>query len=308
MPRSSLALLLLLTAGCHVSAPQPKEPGQGLEHLALVYDDTIITTSARTVNFNGQALLPRYQHIEKQKGGRRLSEDIVSTKTVFGLNRDLTLALNVPYVNRRLHRSGRPTLRSQGLGDITLSGKYRYYQDSGVSKTTEAAVLLGLELPTGRTDRRDDGMRLAQPLQPGSGSLDTILGTAFTHIDDRFLINADLFWKINAKADNFRFGDTYRFDVGAQYRIYPERYERSDQLTVLLIAELNGSYAGRNRLHSVTQRDSGGFKVLASPGIQVILSETLLLEASLQLPIIQNLHGTALEQEYGTIAGLRWRF
>ncbi len=308
MSRCSSLLLLLLSASCHSTAPQGNESVDSLAYLALVYDDTIITQSARTVNFNGQALLPRYHHVTKQKGGRKLSQDIVSTKTVFGLHRNLTMALTVPYVNRRLRRSGSPTLRSQGLGDITLSGKYRYYQNSEVSKTTEAAILLGLELPTGRTDRRDHGMRLAQPLQPGSGSLDTILGTAFTHIDNRLLINADLFWKINAKADNFRFGDTYRFDVGAQYRIYPERYERSDQLTVLLIAELNGSYAEQNRLHSVTQRDSGGLKVLASPGIQVIVSETLLFEASLQLPIIQNLHGDALEQEYGTIIGLRWRF
>jgi hypothetical protein len=40
----------------------------------------------------------------------------------------------------------------------------------------------------------------------------------------------------------------------------------------------------------------------------VIVSETLLFEASLQLPVIQNMHGSALNQKFGTIIGLRWRF
>ena len=232
---------------------------------------------------------------------------MVTTRVVFGLNENLTLGLTVPYVSKRLERTS-GTLHSDGLGDVPITGKYRFFQETGLGETTEAAAIFGSKLPTGRTNVTDGGMRLPQPLQPGSGSLDAILGGAFTRVDGRWLLNADLLGKFNSEADDYRFGNTYRFDVGGQFRLYPGRYTSFDQTTVNLIAELNTSYAEHDTFDGSTLPDTGGLKMFATPGLQVIVSENVLFEGAVQIPVYRNLHGSQLEENFRLILGLRARF
>ena len=181
MLRRLLAVLagVMLTSCATIESPSrgyaettPAGDDPRLLQLGLLYDDTIVTESGRTVDFSGQAVVPRYIHVQKRGSGADLSVDVAVTNVVFGLNKDFTVKLGIPYVTKRLDQPGSaPTLRSEGLGDAPLLGKYRFYQKTGPGETTEAAALFGLELPTGRDDVRDGGMTLPQPLQPGSGSL-----------------------------------------------------------------------------------------------------------------------------------------
>lgn len=326
--RTSGWLLLLMSfaglAGCAISPQQPRTLSsqdnvdqtsrqKRLEDLGLLYDDTIVTQSARTVDFNGQAVVPRYIYTDLDKGDRDLTVQVAAARVVFGLHPDVTIGLTVPYVNKELRRTNptsgmRETLRSDGLGDVAVTGKYRFFQEAGPGETTEAAALFGLELPTGRTGVTDAGMRLPQPLQPGSGSVDAILGAAFTRVDGRWLLNADVLGKFDSEADDYRFGNTYRFDVGGQFRLYPSRYTSFDQTTVNLVAELNTVYAERDTAAGSAVFDSGGFKAFATPGLQVILSENVLVEAAAHIPVYRDLHGSQLEENFRTIVGMRVRF
>ncbi len=54
--------------------------------------------------------------------------------------------------------------------------------------------------------------------------------------------------------------------------------------------------------------DSGGFKLFVTPGIQMILNRYFLLEAAVQLPVVMDLNGSQLEEDYVAIIGLRARF
>ncbi len=284
-----------------------------LEDLGLRYDDTIVTESARTVDFNGQAFVPRYVETVLRRGGRHLTVREVSGSIVFAPHEDATVALTIPFVSKRFRGSNpmtgeRDTLESEGLGDVALVGKYRFFQETGAGETTEAAVLAGVELPTGRDDVRDGGVRLPQPLQPGSGSLDAILGGAFTRVDGRWLVNADLIGKFNSEGNDYRFGNEYHFDVGGQFRVHPARYERFDQTTVNVVGELNGVYAQRDSFQGDTLSDTGGLKLFATPGLQVIFGENLLAEAAVQLPVFRNLPDSQLREAYRVISGIRIRF
>lgn len=291
------------------AARSARDDAVTLESLALAYDDTIVTESARTVDFNGQAFVPRYVHVEKSGSGADLDVDVAAANFVFGVNEDFTVRLGLSHVTKRLDQPGGvASSSSEGLGDAPLIGKYRFYQRTGRGETTEAAAVFGFELPTGRDGVRGGGMTLPQPLQPGSGSLDTILGGAFTRVDGRWLVNADLIGKINSEANDYRFGNELRADVGGEYRIHPARYERFDQLTVNLIAELNGNWAGRDRLDGDPVSDSGGSKLFATPGVQVILNRYFLLEAAVQIPVVMDLNGDQLEEDFVSIVGLRARF
>jgi len=284
-----------------------------LIQLGLLYDDTIITQSARTVDFNGQAVIPRYVYTDKDNGGQDLSVHAALLKLVFGLNESMTISATIPWLDKSMTRvnsgSGqKETLRSQGIGDVPVVGKYRFYQDAGLGKTTELAALFGLELPMGRTDLEDGGMRLPQPMQSGSGGMDAILCSAFTRVDGRWLLNSDLIVKVNSEADGFRFGNSYRFDIGGQFRLIPAEYVSFTQTTVNLVLEFNAIYAEKNSAGGVAIYNSGGSKIFLTPGLQVLVSESLLFETAVQIPILMELPGSQFEESYRFILGMRARF
>jgi len=80
-------------AGCATSPRQPRAlPPQDnvdrtsrqkrLEDLGLLHDDAIVTQSAGTVDFNGQAVVPRYIYTDLDKGDRNLTVQVSdSTRT-----------------------------------------------------------------------------------------------------------------------------------------------------------------------------------------------------------------------------------
>jgi len=280
-----------------------------LAQMGLLYDDTIVTQSGRTVDFNGQAFIPRSVHVSKSGGGSDLDVDLSIANIVFGLNRDLTLKVGIPYITKRLDRPGAlSTLNSGGFGDTLVSAKYRFFQKTGIAETTEAAVIFGVELPTGRDDVRDAGTLLPAPLQPGSGSVDALLGAAITRVDGRWLGSADLIAKLNSQANDYRFGNVLRADFGGQFRLLPIHYEHFDQLTVNLVAELNSSWSERDRLGGAEVANSGGFRLFATPGVQVIFNRFFLLEAAVQIPLALELNGPQLEEDFVSIIGFRFRF
>ena len=287
--------------------PAPDDPR--LLQMGLLYDDTIVTQSGRTVDFNGQALIPRFKQIGKSGAGGDLRVNVATNNIVLGVNRNFTVKIAIPYISKRLDRPGlATTLRSEGLGDVAVTGKYRFYQKTGLAKTTEAALLFGLELPTGRNSVMNNGTLLPAQLQPGSGSLDAIVGGAITKIDGRWLGNADLIAKLNSSADHFQFGNVLRADIGGQYRLWPAHYKQYDQLTVNLLAELNSVWLGRNQASGQSVAASGGFKLFATPGIQVIFNRYFLFEAGVQIPIVLDLNGNQLEEDYVAITGFRIRY
>ncbi|MBI4602970.1 MAG: hypothetical protein HY721_13515 [Planctomycetes bacterium] len=309
------------SGGARRAKPLSKEESDA---IGLTYDDTIFAESARTRNFNGQGLIPRFTYFQATRTYDKNSQKsdpmdlelrgyLANLRGVFGAHEDVTVALNVPYVVKELETTmggRRLHLNSDGLGDISVVGKWRFYKDPELGGTTESAAFLGIELPTGRDDVRDAGIRLPQPLQPGSGSVDGILGAAFTRLWDggRWLLNADLFYKANSEANDYGFGNILRFDVGGQFRAYPSRYERYDQFTLNLILELNGEYAEKDTLDGDRVDGTGGLKLFASPGIQAIVSESLLFEVGVQIPVFRHLHGPQLGEDFRATIGLRWLF
>ncbi len=313
----------------HPDPPSDSSPDRTLteaqsDAIGLTYDDTIFTASARTVDFNGQALIPRFSYLQATNvydGNSRKSDPTdrelrvyaTTLRGVIGLHEDVTLSLTLPYLFKELKTrtaGQRMRLSSDGLGDLSVVGKWRFFKLPELGETTEAAGFLGLELPTGKDDERDSGMRLPQPLQPGSGSVDGILGLAFTRLWDggRWLVNADTFYKANSEANDYQFGNVLRFDVGGQYRVYPWRYEYYDQLTLNAILELNGSYAEKDTLDGDRLGTTGGLKLFVSPGIQAIVTDSLLLETGIQIPFYRDLNGPQLAEDFRVTVELRWRF
>ncbi len=234
---------------------------------------------------------------------------------VYGATRDLTLGATLPVLERRLRfdtpAGERRTISAEGLGDLALTGAYRVYRRDVTRGTTQLSLLGGLKLPTGATGIDDPdlsrltgtpGTRLPPGLQPGSGSVDGIVGLAAFHNVHRLSVYADVQTKLTTEgAQDFRAGNQLFYDLTADYVLLPAR-------NMFLILELNGVSIARAEQAGRTVRDSGGHLLFLSPGIQYLPIPPLILEASVQVPIHRDLNGRQLAPDWSAVVGLRYLF
>lgn len=249
-----------------------------------------INTDVAFTPRKGGSLL-RLQYVYSEADGRgpvkNVNSSTVRATFVYGLEPNLALFLSAPYVNRQVDRYqprlGRTEEAHDGLGDVTVMAKYRFWQkDAGVGKTTRWAALGGLNVRSGDSDFTSD-------------SYDPILGTVFTWQEDRHHIDADLIYQLNTGRGEFRHDDV-RYDVSYSYRLSPARFDADHLYELDIVAELNGRY-----------RADGSHEIFLSPGIQYI-TRRWAWEASIQIPALQELPDGRSETDFRLVFGVRYRW
>ena len=283
-----------------------------------------VTSHAGPINSNtafaphqGESILRiqyRYLEVEDDPSvmNRELKVQGLTAVYIYGFNEKFTGILTVPYRDKNLELAsgggGRVTRDSRGVGDIRSLLKYRVFTRDTPGKTHRLGVFGGLEWPTGKDNQKDSLGRLPQTLQAGSGSYDPIIGTVWTTQTLGWEFDADIGYKFNTEANNFEFGDVFSYNISYQHRLLPrELPEEGVPSFVYGVFEINGIYTGKNKIGGLRDANSGGNTVFFSPGLQWV-SAAWVLEASVQLPIIQDLNGDANEVDYATTIGVRYRF
>src|SRR5690242_3209061 len=100
----------------------------------------------------------------------------------WGFYRNFDLTVLIPIVANHFDSGNAPAVGGTGLGDAVLLVKYRFYRRDSERGTTQASVMFGPKIPTGRTDMMDTGGKpLPAGLQPGSGSTDLFLAANWTY-------------------------------------------------------------------------------------------------------------------------------
>lgn len=227
------------------------------------------------------------------------------------LKNRLVVAAGVPLLRKEMQLTEdgrRRTLSTSGFGDAFIASKLLLVQHDGEGRTTRFAATGQVKLPTGKDDESDDeGNPLPPPLQLGSGSVDYALGGVFTHVRWRIGFNADASYQFRTQANEFRFGDSWAYNLSLGYRLAPRVYKvypAKNHLNAYI--ELNGQSAQMDRVRGTEAPDTGGTLIHLSPGIQLIPGGNFIIEASLRLPVVQSLNGTQLEFRPGFNVGIRW--
>lgn len=265
--------------------------------------DPIRAISPRTEFFLGTAIRSFGDIVSKERGDRRLRVGVVPFIFSYAIKTDATLAVQIPYLEKRLRlkdsKGRRVTMESRGLGDMVTMGKYRFYRKDVPGGSTQAAILAGLKFPTGSDDRMDivpSGKREKLPpmLQPGSGSMDYLVGFALGKLSPSFDVEGGALYRINTEANDFRFGNQLQYELALQYKLYPPfPSKRNSQLNLML--EINGLHMGKDKSRKGKVGNTGGDMLFLSPGLQYILNRNSLLEFSFQFPVIQELNEALLE-------------
>ncbi|MEF8795234.1 MAG: transporter [Salinivenus sp.] len=211
---------------------------------------------------------------------------------------DKTLDVTIPGQNRRVERG--PT----GLGDVRLFARYTVWTRNRAGQTQRLAPLAGLETPTGADDRTDALGRLPRPLQLGSGSWDPFFGVVFTWQTLQWQVDLSTVYEVNTEADNFEFGDEARLDVASKYRLWTNERSGAGPGFFYANLETNLVWQGENEIDGQDDPNSGGTTWFVAPGLQYI-TRRVVLEGAVQLPAVQDVNGTALEENFILTLGLR---
>lgn len=224
---------------------------------------------------------------------------ITSRLSVFGVLPVLDKSLSLDTPQQRIDRDP-----GFGVGDARLFTRYDMYRSSAAGHILSISPLAGLELPTGNDDRHDSFGRLPQPLQLGSGSWDPFAGIVLTYQTREWFFDVATSYQINTEANNFEFGDDYRLDGVIKYRLFPRELGPGVPGFFYLDLESNLIWQGKNTMNGSTDSNSGGTTWYGDPGLQYI-TQKFVFEAAIQLPLVQNLNGTALENNFITSLSIR---
>lgn len=233
----------------------------------------------------------------------------------YGVTPQLALFAAVPYFDKTLNltingqtaNEQRQSRSTEGFGDLKMFGRYTFLQQDERSKTLRVAGFAGFKAPTGEDDQRDSMGTLPIPLQTGTGAWDSFAGVVMTYQTLDYQIDAQLSFEQNGSANNFEAGDESRADISFQYRLMPQ--DMSDDTDSFLYGVLEANWVNQdnNYLSGISDPNSGGTTLYLTPGIQYVTAKYI-LEAAVQLPVDQNLHGTALENDYLFTTGFRINF
>ncbi|NIP57699.1 MAG: hypothetical protein GWN71_03015, partial [Gammaproteobacteria bacterium] len=115
-------------------------------------------------------------------------------------------------------------------------------------------------------------------------------------------------WRFNGRDGGFDAGDTLLYALAAGFRFVPWVYESMRDRTLVAYLEVNGEVARRDRIDGRENPDSGGHVLFLAPALQWVVTPWLILEGSVQLPVVQDLNGTQLEHDFRLQIGTRYRF
>ena len=161
--------------------------------------------------------------------------------------------------------------------------------------------------PTGDNDRTDELDLLPPNLQPGTGSWDFFGGVIATYASVDWNLDFQASYQANTRAGGFERGDVARADASFQYRLLPRTLSRNDKGYFYGVLEANLVHSDKMRIGGIGDPNTGGTTLHLVPGIQYA-TRRWVAEAAVQLPVIQDLNGSALKKDFTVLAGFRVNF
>jgi len=201
---------------------------------------------------------------------------------------------------------------SEGLGDATLYGQYRFVNDE--TSGLQAAVLLGIKMPTGETrEKTNDGERFEAEHQPCSGSWDPILGLAVSKPMDRVSLGGSvLYTHATEGSQDTDLGDGIFYGVSLSHRLGTggshSHHDHGPHAEWDAVLELNGEWRDKVDIDGTDDNNTGGHVLFISPGVRYGAAGGWAAALSVGVPLVKNLNGIQSEPDWRVIGNIGFAF
>ncbi len=258
--------------------------------------------------------LAREQYVVNQSGDDPSGADKDRTARAavsvlgYGVNGKLAVFGVLPYRDNELKVTvggQRRTRAASGFGDLTVFGRYTVVQRDRPGRNFRVASFAGIKAPTGEDNKRDAFGRLPASVQVGSGSWDPLVGVVATYQTLKYQVDGQISYQAKNEANGFEAGDVARLDASLQYRLLPRKFTGGLPNFLYGVIEANLIHQGKDRVNGSADSNSGGTRLFLTPGIQYV-TKRWIAEGAVQIPMSQDLNGTALKND--TIVRVSARF
>jgi hypothetical protein len=258
-----------------------------------------------------------WDRFEKEQGAGEHEESLVEDRYTltasYAFSDRLTLLARVPWSSRELTAPEHEELKhgelehvsASGLSDPELSVNLRLWSapiTPAVGSRSWIGLQAGVKTDWGRNEVTQDGERVDEHAQPGTGSTDWIAGLAGVYVLDprSTLFGSAQYRNTGTNSYGYQYGSITLVNAG---------FERSFGSVVDGVLEANFRDAGMDQVDDSGEHDpdTGGKMLYATPRLLVRLSQALVARASAQIPVSESLNG---DQDEHTVwnAGITWTF
>jgi len=205
----------------------------------------------------------------------------------------LSFQLDVPYT-WKVHYgvSGLQDDTNQGLGDVSLTGRWEALWFGGAVPRHVVALLGTLKAPTGSNAHLApiDGDVVDEHKQIGTGTWDELIGISYTYGDFPTIVYANVSARFNGtNSRGNHYGNAIFGTVGVR-----RTFLESKRLYLALDAQARN--AGKDTTPDNTyDENSGGFVGYATGSAGYAITDSLLIRGTLQVPVVTSLNGVQSE-------------
>jgi hypothetical protein len=233
-------------------------------------------------NWSGTSSAPAANNDDK-----KIETHFVTLGLQYMFNNSWGAQLELPFANRTFNNAGNSaSLNWTSLGDIRLKGIY-----TGFSKDLSSGLTFGVKLPSGSYNHTEAMGSIDRDTQIGSGSTDLLFGGfsrgRFGDSYWNWYVQAELDAPVSIQGD-YRPG----IEADAAGGIYYDGLSLG-RVRITPIAQIIGSWRGRDNGSAANPDNSGYQRILLSPGVEFHL-HPVKLYADVEVPVYQNVTGNQL--------------
>ena len=228
---------------------------------------------------------------QSQGVGEDLEEQVRNSLVAtisYGWRERLTFVAQVPYTFNHL-TEGEDIETADGLGDPAFFAYVRLWSskfEQGLGRRGWISAVVSAKTPWGKNDVTEDGERLDEHVQPGTGATNLSGGLSGLYLlDEKSSLYASAAYTGTGRNDfGYKYGDNVQVNLV---------YDR--KLTEWLdgVLELNFLDAKRDQVDTegVPDFDTGGQTLYVTPRVGASIVRGLVARAAVQIPVWENLNG-----------------
>jgi len=295
-------------------APEAKIPAEAADSSPSFYaakpTAPIRVTSPGLTVYKGGAVTPRLYFIKQHLGDLEVDRQVFNFSVSYTPSPRLQLEVEAPF-SRTAYENTTASGSGFGLGNITTWAKYRFFRKVKTYGDRQAALRVGLELPTGEKTAPSQAQInepefVRQQLTPINGGMSPHFDLAFSRAGGRVIFggNAEIIFR--TERDGFRMGHEQRVSTDLEYVLPRDPHKPGGEL--FLILETTFVHRGTGRLNGLEVAGSRATEYFLAPGIQYAARPRFVIEGSFQFPIIRNTGPLVLRTDRNILLGVRYLF
>jgi hypothetical protein len=278
--------------------------------LPAVPAASIRVTSPGLTVYKGGAVIPRLYLIKQHLGALEVNRQLIHLSVSYTPSPRLQLEVEAPF-SRTAYDDGLTSGSGIGMGNVTGWAKYRFFRKVKTYGDRQAALRVGLELPTGKKKapsqtQINEPAFVRQQLTPINGGFSPHFDLAFSQAGGRVIFGGNAEVIFRTERDGFRLGHEQRLSTDLEYVIPRDPHKPGGEL--FLIVETTFVHRATGRLGGNAVPGSKATEYYVAPGLQYAAHPQFVIEGSVQLPIVRNTGPLVLRNDRNILLGVRYLF